>query len=90
MIGGFQRYPYYTGSSSVFYYDHIINQWKKGPTMNHPRVNHASGLIRDKITKETFLVVTGGYGSAEKTEILPIDNLFENESNWIIGTYINM
>ena len=60
-------------SPLTFYYNHVTQVFTSGPSLNLGRNYHASGTIIDKITKEKFVVVTGGEingWSEDSTEIL--------------------
>ena len=84
-------------SAKVFYYDHLSHQWKKGPSLTRGRSQHASGLVRDQVTKDTFIIVSGGFikggyydgkyfdNDSNSVEMISIQNFFENGSNWTKG-----
>ena len=85
-------------SAKVYYYDHLSHQWKKSPSLTRGRHQHASGLVRDQVTKETFIIVSGGwieeydeyYGevisvATNSTEMISIQNFFEDGSTWTKG-----
>ena len=60
-------------SPLTFYYNHVTQVFMSGPSLNLGRNYHASGTIIDKVTKEKFVVVTGGEidgYSEDSTEIL--------------------
>ena len=76
LIGGYTKSEdlYFT-----FYFEHTTEQWKNGPELQMPRFNHAAGLVTDTVTKQVFVVVTGGY-RLDSTEILMNDT-------WVEGKY---
>ena len=60
-------------SPLTFFYNHVTQVFMSGPSLNLGRNYHASGTIIDKVTKEKFVVVTGGEingYSDDSTEIL--------------------
>ena len=68
VIGG------YSGgySAKTFFYSHQNGQWINGPNLIQARRLHAACLVTDSVTQESFIVVTGGYGSGylDSVEIL--------------------
>ena len=54
--------------NSTFYFSHETDQWMEGPILIQARMAHTAGLITDKVTRETFVIVVGGRNSHEITE----------------------
>ena len=61
-------------SAKTFFYSHQNGQWINGPDLIQARRHHASCLITDSVTQESFIVVTGGHqyngGALDSVEIL--------------------
>ena len=77
-IGGYaDGFPPYV-SASTFYRDHIGGQWINGPSLMQERYSHAAVIVTDEVTNENFVVVTGGEGDMDSTEIL-------QDLNWVEG-----
>ena len=68
-------------------------RWAEGPELNVGRLYHAAGTIRDSVTNEDIIVVTGGQrdggpeGTLDSVEILTQFN--QNYWNLGKGTSIN-
>ena len=54
VIGGQNEY------TKTFVYDHQKGEWSDGPNINEARYFHAGGIVTDEITKENFIVISGG------------------------------
>ena len=62
-------------------------RWAKGPELNVGRLYHAAGTIRDSVTNEDIIVVTGGErdGGPEGT-LDSVELLFQfNQNFWTSG-----
>ena len=60
LSGGCTIHQMDCGSPLTFFYNHVTQVFTSGPSLNIGRNYHASGTIIDKVTKEKFVVVTGG------------------------------
>ena len=73
VIGGGDG-EYFTYSyASTFYFHHSEGEWTNGPSLIQARKFHAAGIVTDEVTKENFVVVTGGLDYSDyldSTEIL--------------------
>ena len=60
------------GSNRTYYFDHNAQTWIDGPILLIERHAHAASAIIDVVTKETIVIVTGGFSnqSLDSTEIL--------------------
>ena len=60
------------GSNRTYYFDHNAQTWTDGPILLIGRHAHAASAIIDVVTKETIVIVTGGFSnqSLDSTEIL--------------------
>ena len=56
----------------------IKGEWSNGPSLLEGRSHHAGGIVTDEVTNENFVVVTGGEGDMDSTEIL-------QDLNWVEG-----
>ena len=68
---------------STWYYNHITQEFKKGPNMLRGRNSHEMGILIDHGTNQKIIAVAGGrrgYSSIDSTEFL-IDG------EWIQGLY---
>ena len=89
-IGGYaDGWPPYT-SASTFYHDHIGGQWINGPSLMQARSSHAAVVVTDEVTNENFVVVTGGEGGLDSTEILQDLNWVEGKINVIFSVMLNL
>ena len=52
----------------TFYFNHETDQWTFGPELIQARKAHTAGLITDKVTRETFVIVVGGRNNSHITE----------------------
>ena len=76
MVIGGSSYGY---SASTFFYDRNEGEWINGPSLMQARGHHAAGIVTDEVTDETFVAVTGGFGSVGLfTEIL-------QDGEWVQG-----
>ena len=66
----------------TYYYDHYNQAWFDGPELKIARYLHGAGVVTDLITKERFVVVTGGSSDSDfylqSTEILL-------DGKWVLG-----
>ena len=71
VIGGYSNNHSFgsTVIASTFFFDHNEDEWINGPSLIQARLSHAAGIVRDEVTEEPFVVVTGGSGSRH-SEIL--------------------
>ena len=67
-----------SGSDMTHIYDHTLNRWTNGPTMNMARASHAAFIVTDLDTNERLVIVAGGYQIS--TEIL-IENIWIQGNN---------
>ena len=77
VVGGLKSDDYVSGLT--FFYHHQEQKWINGSNLLEGRMRHAAGIVNDTVTKETFVVVTGGnqYGKfMSSTEIF-----FDNQWN---------
>ena len=56
--------------AKTWFYLHLTGQWIDGPDLLQERRHHSVGLITDRVTEETLIVVTGGVNSGNSVEIL--------------------
>ena len=79
----------FSQSPLTYYYNHLTQIFTSGPSLNQGRINHASGTVKDKKTKEKFVVVTGGYttgyttGYTDSTEIL-VDQHWQTGKKYMV------
>ena len=77
IIGG-----HYGGICYTFFYNHNEGEWINGHTLMKARRNHAAGIVKDEVTNEQFVAVTGGSDyfedSFDSTEIL-------QDGEWVQG-----
>ncbi len=62
--------------------------WTSMTNLNTARDSHSCGHVRDKITNETIVIVTGGWtGSAtlSSTELLTIKDIDDGTDFWMVG-----
>ena len=62
-------------SPQTWYFNHVSQQFRQGPSLITGRNQHASGTIQDQETKEDIVAVVGGYkstvdGTLDSTELL--------------------
>ena len=78
---------HYGGICYPFYYNHNEDEWINGPTLMKERSNHAAGIVKDEVTNEQFVAVTGGYANFDdtfdSTEIL-------QDGEWVQGKINDM
>ena len=81
LIGGIS--PDNSFSAKTFYFDHILQTWTPGPTLQQGRWSHTADLVFDSVTKQGSIIVAGGYSGyiLDSTEILHTDSL-----QWEKGT----
>ena len=83
----FDGHPGGCESPLTFYYNHVTQTFMSGPPLNLGRNYHASGTIIDKVTKEEFVVVTGGEidgGPDDSTEIL-VDQHWQTGKQYMVN-----
>ena len=80
VIGGINSNGYY--SALTFFYDHNEDEWITGPSLMQARGYHATGIVTDEVTDESFVAVTGGSDDSgsylDSTEIL-------QDGEWVQG-----
>ncbi len=79
VIGGWL--DHWTKDNRTWIIDFDTNKWSSGPDLNQGRIESNCGLIKDRVTGDPLIVVTGGIGSNLSTEIW---NIRSNQM-WIIG-----
>ena len=67
-----------TASDLTHIYDHTLNTWTNGPTLNMARASHAAFIVTDLDTDEKLVIAAGGYQSS--TEVL-IENIWIQGNN---------
>ena len=67
-----------SGSNMTHIYDHKLEIWTNGPTMNMARASHAAFIVTDLETDEKLVIAAGGYQNS--TEIL-IENIWIQGNN---------
>ena len=68
-----------SSKSKTWFFDHVSQQFQAGPNLITGRRQHASGTVKDKVTMENIVVVTGGLRH-RSTELL-----INGESEWQQG-----
>ena len=74
---------------STFYFSHETDQFQfnEGPKLIQARIAHTAGLVIDKFTRETIVIVVGGnkerYQTTEDTELNTTELLIEG--SWVPG-----
>jgi hypothetical protein len=76
VIGGMYSSGYY--SASTFFFDHNEDEWINGPSLMQARIYHATGIVTDEVTDESFVAVTGGHDDLDSSEIL-------QDGEWVQG-----
>ena len=69
---------------TTYYFSHETEKWTEGPHLNQPRMAHTAGLITDKVTKETFLIVVGGRKTHQYDSELNTTEIMMNGA-WVSG-----
>ena len=79
IIGG--RSPGNSASKRTFYYNHKTSEWSDGPELKVGRRYLAAGIVTDDVTKEEFVVVSGGYDGSNslKSTVVLMDD------KWTLG-----
>ena len=58
----------------TFYFNYETDHhWTEGPNLLQARMAHTAGLITDKVTRETFVIVVGGRNNSQITEDSELD-----------------
>ena len=74
LAGGFFR-----GAHETYIFDSDVQEWHKGPSMNHKHQIGHTGLVTFKDSGRKAVIMAGGF-EQDTTEILYLD-----ENNWISG-----
>ena len=69
---------------TTYYFSHETEEWTDGPHLNQPRMAHTAGLITDKVTKETSLIVVGGRKTHQYDSELNTTEIMMNGA-WVSG-----
>ena len=78
MIGGSTIDDYYLSKTFQF-----SNQnWTIGPYLNQGRSAHAARIISDRVTKENFMIVAGGFNG---TTLDSVEILYPKTNQWKEG-----
>ena len=85
VIGGNCDCSPHLQTDNTFYYHHTEDVWTNGPSLVEKRNSHAAGLITDKVTEETFLVVTGGNTGSYTQEYPSASTEILQDDNWVLG-----
>ena len=85
VIGGNCDCSPHMQTDNTFYYHHTEDVWANGPSLLDKRNSHAAGLITDKVTKETFVVVTGGNTGSYSLEITSASTEILQDGDWVLG-----
>ena len=80
LTGGWSTSSSY--SAKTWFFSHVSQQFQAGPSLITARSQHASATIKDKVTMENIVAVTGGYNGdyLDTTELL-----INGESAWQQG-----
>ena len=73
LVGGTNSDGFNSCTNKTWFYSN--GNWKDGPTLTNKRTDHSVGQIRDSITQDSYIVVSGGLDgskSLKDTEILKI------------------
>ena len=74
---------------TTYYFSHETEKWTEGPHLNEPRMSHTAGLITDKVTKETFLIVVGGRKTHQYDSELNTTEMLMN-GEWVSGGNLHL
>ena len=61
--------------AKTYYYLHESSQWINGPDLIQFRNRHSACLIKDSVTQESFIVVTGGIAAGDILDSVEILNI---------------
>ena len=78
MVGGDTINEFYLSTTFKF----SDNKWTIGPYLKQGRSGHAARIIKDRVTKENFMVVTGGFNG---TILDSVEILYTETNQWVEG-----
>ena len=79
-LQGYTRY-----SKKTWFYSHLTGLWINGPDLSQGRYAHSAGLIVDSVTKESFIVVSGGSPSTNSIITDSVEILNKEGVAWKSG-----
>ena len=88
VIGGCYKTAnsYYDYSAKSWFYSNLTEQWIDGPDLLEARSGHSAGLVTDSVTKELFIIVTGGTNAYGLSDYLDSTEVLNKEgTKWISG-----
>ena len=84
IIGGNTPGPSDDGANlNKTYYFNLLGKWSDGPKLNIGRSHLAAGIVTDKITNESIVVVSGGWGGTWASNLKSTELLLDNR--WVSG-----
>ena len=83
LIGGMPALG--TVTDATYYFSHETGQWMVGPKLIQARLDHTAGLVTDKVTNETFVIVVGGQSRIQTTNFEVNTTEILMDGNWVSG-----